>query len=92
MSESKIVLIDKASVSSQMQREQRARERLEYLQKLVPAQAAPLTDEDLAIFGMFLQQNPERFHNYTTFAYMDYCYFFVAAHGKAIENELEKFT
>lgn len=74
------------------ERERNAHARLEYLLYLKPSSAAPLTEEDLAIYGMFLQQNPERFGNYVAHAYVDYFPFFIGEVAKAREIELEKFT
>jgi hypothetical protein len=87
-----IILLDKKEISSQVQREQSARARLQELAELRPSGAAPLTTEDLAIFGMFLQQNPEFFSLYTRYAYVDYALFFIAEITKAREEQLEKFT
>jgi hypothetical protein len=86
------ILAGKEHISSQMRREQAARERLHELDEVRPSGAAPLTEEDLAIFGMFLQQNPEFFSLYTRYAYVDYALFFIAEITKAREEQLEKFT
>lgn len=88
-----IIRTDKWGMSEQIERERNAKKRLDYLQDLRPAGAAPLTSEDLAIYGMFLQQDgKEVFARYMAFAYVDYAPFFMWEVTKAMNTELEKFT
>ncbi len=60
-------------------REHEARATLLRLETLKPSPACQLTDEDLAIFGMFLQQSPDQFNFFTKAAYLDYFVFFSGA-------------
>ncbi len=80
-------------MGEQFMRERGAKRRLERLQTLQPSGAAPLTNEDLAIYGMFLQQkNKDVFTRYIISAYPDYFVFFISEVTRAMNRELEKFT
>lgn len=89
---SPIILLNNGVETSQAYREREALARLDYLDQLKPAGAAPLTAEDLAIFEAALERTGDQFSNYFQHAYMDYCYFFIAAVTDERENAMEKLT
>ena len=87
-----IIRADKQGMVEQQAREQRARERLDYLSTLLPSTPAPLTDEDLAIFGMFLQQDADKFGRFIGASHQDYVLFFYAEVETAIIKEVENYA
>ena len=88
---SKIIRTDKEGMVEAAARREQARQRLEYLDTLLPSTPAPLTDEDLAIYGMFLQQDPEKFGRFMAASHNDYVMVFYAEVGRAIDKEIERY-
>lgn len=72
--------------------EHAAGERLEYLGTLLPSTPAPLTDEDLAIFGMFLQQDAIKFDLFMRASHGDYVPIFYAEVEKAIDKVIAEYA
>lgn len=87
-----IIRTDKEGIARQAQRRQAARKRIEYLETLLPSTPSPLTDEDLAIFGMFLQQDAPKFDAFVRASHMDYVPVFYAEVARAIEVEIHKYA
>ncbi len=89
---SPIILLNDGVATPQAHREREAHARLEYLEKLKPANAAPLTDEDLAIVEAALARRGSQFATYMRYAYVDYCLFFISAVTDERNDALEKLT
>lgn len=64
-------------------REAEAQATLMRLERCTPSEAAPLTDEDLAIFGMMFEQHGKQFDFYIKAAYLDYFEFYSGAVARA---------
>tara|TARA_R100001143_G_C3360997_1_gene135693 strand:- start:21986 stop:22243 length:258 start_codon:yes stop_codon:yes gene_type:complete len=80
----RLIVCDKEGINEVV----RARSEAMRLAALEPSRAAPFTDEDMAIIGMFLQQG-DAFPIYMELAYQDYTYFFMAEAEKAITPHME---
>ena len=87
---SKLILSDAAGVAEQVEKQRKARERLVYLDTLLPSTPAPLTPEDLAIFGMFIQQDAPKFTAFARASHNDYVVFFYAEVENALEATIDE--
>ena len=59
---------------------------LEHLKTLMPSEAAPLTEEDLAIFHRFARQH--EFVHFARASYLDYFGFFIAETQRAHDEAM----
>ncbi len=69
--------------------EHKARATLLRLETIKPSEACALTDEDLAIFGMFFAQKGKQFDFYIKAAYLEYFVFFSGAVAVAATEAAE---